>query len=344
MAKSTAKAPSAPDASQTKVQQSPVFAGIINELNLNQDQLQKRQGLMLRIEDLLSKRFKARNRLISYIMRFDHPKSMVSSADVAALEAILNSISQAEQLNVIIHSPGGDGSIIEKMVEMCRGHLPRNNAILRVIVPNIAKSAATLFSLGADTIVMGYCSELGPIDPQVRVAVSGITQYISALAFVEARDELMRQVQEATKANEPTTALLQQLAGLNIPFTHEMQNQITFAENTAARLLQKYMLKSIKKDAEREAKAREIAKKLLSKQLFPVHGHFIDAHNAKDDLGLDVVFLDRTDDLWKLIWEYYIRAEIQMNIPQAANTVKYKLFESGQHSLITQDITKDLGS
>jgi len=212
-------------------------------------------------------------------------------------------------------------------------------------VSNIAKSAATVFALGADTIIMGYCSELGPIDPQVRVAVSGIVHFISALAFVESRDEIMIKITEATKANEPTGALMQQLAGLNIPFTHEMQNQINFAEKTAIRLLEKYMLKAtIKKDGDREKKAKEIAKKLLSKQLFPIHGHFINANNAKNDLELSVDIIDRTDDLWKLIWEYYIRAEIQMNIPQAPNTVKLKLFESADQSLVTQDFAKDPAS
>src|SRR5262249_17470124 len=38
---------------------------------------------------------------------------------------------------------------------------------LRVIVPDFAKSAGTLMALGADQIVMGDTSELGPIDPQV---------------------------------------------------------------------------------------------------------------------------------------------------------------------------------
>lgn len=329
MAKSAAKpkAPTDAQAAQAKIQQSPAFAGIINELNLVQDQLTKRQALMRRIEEALSERYDAPNRMISYIFRFDHPKSLITSADIAPLDAVLNPISHAQELNILLHSPGGDGSIIEKMVEMCRGHLPRHDAKLRVIVPNIAKSAATVFALGADTIIMGYCSELGPIDPQIRVTVSGIVHFISALAFVESRDEIMTKIQEATKANEPTAALLQQLAGLNIPFTHEMQNQINFAEKTAIRLLDKYMLKAtIKNDADREKKAKEIAKKLLSKQLFPIHGHFINANNAKDDLELSVDILDRTDDLWKLIWEYYIRAEIQMNIPLAPNVVKLKLF------------------
>jgi hypothetical protein len=252
------------------------------------------------------------------------------------LDAILNSISGAEELNVLIHSPGGDGSIVEKMVEMCRGHLSYKDSKLRVIVPNIAKSAATVFSLGADEIIMGYSSELGPIDPQVPIVVSGVTKYVSALAFVETRDLLMEQLNEAIKAKEPTQGILTQLAGLNIVFTNEAANAINFSKQTAIRLLDKYMLKERIKDAKSRAKkAEEIAEKLLSKELFPIHGHFINAATAEKDLDLEVKTLDRQDNLWQLIWEYYIRAEIHMDLP-APQGVKIKLFESGQQSLVSQ--------
>jgi hypothetical protein len=279
--------------------------------------------------------------MVSYIIRFGHPKGMIHSADIAALDSMLTSVVHAQEINVLLHAPGGDGAIVEKMVEMCRGHLPMHRPKLRVIVPNIAKSAATLFALGADQIVMGYSSELGPIDPQVTIVHSGVTQFISAFAFVESRDALMDKIAEATKKNEPISGLLAQLAGLNIPFTQEMENQIHFAENTATRLLGKYMLTDKFTDpAVREQKAREIAEKLLSKKLFPIHGHFINAAMAKNDIGLDVDILDRTDDLWKLLWEYYIRAEIQMMIPPGPQQIKLKLFESSGESLVTPEAAK----
>jgi hypothetical protein len=212
------------------------------------------------------------------------------------------------------------------------------NRKFRVVVPNIAKSAATLLALGADQILMGYCSELGPIDPQVPIVVSGMTQWVSAFAFVEARDKLMEQIAKASKNKTPTVGLLQQLAGLNIPFTDEMENQIGFAQKTAVTLLDKYMLSpSYPKPKARTKKATEIAKKLLSKQLFPVHGHYIDGVTAKN-LGLEVEVLDKNDTLWKQIWDYYIRCEVQMNLPLQAGLIKTKLFESGnQISLVAQD-------
>jgi hypothetical protein len=326
-----------PDPS-AKYQKTPIFMAVLNELNVTTDQFQKRQKLINDIEVALTARYGGANRLISYVLRFGHARTSMLTGDIPSLETVLNSISGADQINLLLHSPGGDGTIVEKMVDMCRSHLSGQNRKLRVIVPNIAKSAATVLALGADQILMGYCSELGPIDPQVPIVVSGMTQWISAFAFVEARDKLMDQIAEAIKKKEPTVGLLQQLAGLNIPFTDEMENQIGFAKKTAVTLLDKYMLKPSHSEAtERAKKANDIAQKLLSKQLFPVHGHYIDGSTAKQ-LGLEVEVLDKADVLWKQIWDYYIRCEVQMNIPLQAGYIKTKLFESGnQVSLVTQD-------
>jgi Serine dehydrogenase proteinase len=330
--------PTPPHDSGAKYQGTPVFMAVLNELNINQDQLLKRQRLIGDIETALTARYGSANRLISYVLRFGHPRTSMHASDIPNIETVLNSISGADQINLLLHSPGGDGTIVEKMVEMCRSHLSGQNQKFRVIVPNIAKSAATILALGADQILMGYCSELGPIDPQVPMVVSGIIQLVSAFAFVEARDKLVAQIADATKKREPTVGLLTQLAGLNIPFTDEMENQIGFSKKTAVTLLDKYMLKlHFGQAEERAAKANEIAEKLLSKQLFPVHGHYIDGATAKQ-LGLVAEVLDKDDALWKLIWDYYIRCEVQMNIPIQQGLIKTKLYESGNGvSLVSQD-------
>ncbi len=228
--------------------------------------------------------------------------------------------------------------IIEKMVDMCRSHLSGSNKLFRVIVPNVAKSAATVLALGSDKVLMGYCSELGPIDPQVSIAVSGLTQWVSAWSFVDARDSLMKELAEATKKKQPLAGILQQIAGLNIPFTKEMENWVYFAGKTAETLLYKYMLASkFKNMRTRKRTANNIAGKLLSKALFPVHGQFIDGLTAQK-LGLEVEMLDRNEELWLKLWEYYIRAEVQMNVQVQAGQIKTKLFESSQASLVVQDL------
>jgi len=96
--------------------------------------------------------------------------------------------------------------------------------------------------------------------------------------------------------------------------------------------------KRFPKSKARSKKAAEIAEKLLSKQLFPVHGHYISGQTAQN-LGLEVEVVDKDDELWQKIWEYYIRAEVQMNLLAAApGMIKTKLFESATGSLVNQDV------
>ena len=90
----------------------------------------------------------------------------------------------------------------------------------------------------------------------------------------------------------------------------------------------------------RAKQAAKIARALLSKALFPIHGHFIDAKTA-GTLGLEVEFLEKDDGLWKLIWEYYLRAEVQMIITGNPQIQRFKLFESSKESLVTQEFTKE---
>lgn len=329
--------PQVPDPS-LKYSESPKYTALLNETNVNLEQLRRRQKLLEELDTALSDKYRAKNRTMVYLMRFGHVRTQMSSSDIPPFEAALKSITGADQINLILQSPGGDATIVEKMIEMCRAHLSGKKSKFRIIIPNVAKSAATVMALGADSILMGYCSELGPIDPQVQIVVSGTVQWVSALSFVESRDRLMEQIAAAAAAGEPLNGLLQQLAGLNIPFTTEMENHISFAKKTAVTLLDRFMLKArLPKAEQRRQKAEEIAEKLLSKQLFPVHGHTIGGATAKSQLDLEVELLERTDELWELIWEYYMRCELQMNLPLNPPLVKTKCFESSFESLVTQD-------
>jgi hypothetical protein len=118
---------------------------------------------------------------------------------------------------------------------------------------------------------------------------------------VEARDRLVKDIGKAVQKKQSTVALLQQLASLNIPFTNEMENQIGFAKKTAITLLDKFMLRGkYPQPKARAKKADQIAEKLLSKQLFPVHGHYISGPTAKQ-MGLEVEVLNKDDELWEKI-------------------------------------------
>jgi hypothetical protein len=67
-------------------------------------------------------------------------------------------------LEILIHSTGGHSSVAFRLAQYFRRHCTQ----LNILVPIMAKSAATLLSLNADSIFMGEFAELGPLDTQLR--------------------------------------------------------------------------------------------------------------------------------------------------------------------------------
>jgi hypothetical protein len=66
-------------------------------------------------------------------------------------------------IDVWLDSPGGDPHAAYKLMLDLRSRC----RTLRVVIPDYAKSAATLFALGMDVIFMAPAAELGPLDIQI---------------------------------------------------------------------------------------------------------------------------------------------------------------------------------
>lgn len=72
---------------------------------------------------------------------------------------------QGDELNIILHSPGGSPSPAAAIVNYIRAKF--QNVV--VFVPHMAMSAATMIACSADRIVMGRHSSIGPVDPQFLI-------------------------------------------------------------------------------------------------------------------------------------------------------------------------------
>jgi len=70
---------------------------------------------------------------------------------------------KTNEVDIIIETPGGIAETVEDMVELIRSRHER----IGIIIPGMAKSAGTIFSMAGDEILMGDTSALGPIDAQV---------------------------------------------------------------------------------------------------------------------------------------------------------------------------------
>jgi len=88
--------------------------------------------------------------------------------DTVPFVDLLHNVPQNQDLDLLLHTGGGDIDAAEKLISMVRNKV--GPALLRIVVPDFAKSAGTLMVLGADRVVMSDTSELGPIDPQVSLA------------------------------------------------------------------------------------------------------------------------------------------------------------------------------
>lgn len=291
------------------------YSSILQETDVAKSQRDARVQLL---KDMATSKLnddKGPNGVIAHISQ-----GALSTADIPALGNVLLGIGDVVTLNLILHSPGGDGTVVEKVVSLCRAQCKR----FRAIIPNDAKSAATLIALGADEIVMGPPSELGPIDAQIEVVINGVPRYLSAQSFIDARDELLDRHTKALQAKQDTSATLQMIASIDHPFTAECVRLMEFGRDVGRKLLNKHMFSHSK---DKQKKANAVVDTLSSVKTFQVHGRRIDGIAARK-LGLKVKMCGQNDPLWKKVWEYYTRVEIALGASNAE-----KLFET-EHELL----------
>jgi hypothetical protein len=110
---------------------------------------------------------------------------MITSGDLQGLMETVSGL-PGPNLDLILHSPGGQAEATEMMVRYLRAKYTH----IRVIVPFAAMSAATMWAMAADELVMGAHSQVGPIDPQLNLP-SGLVVPAGALLgqFREIMDE-----------------------------------------------------------------------------------------------------------------------------------------------------------
>ena len=80
------------------------------------------------------------------------------------IDAAITTSATDTAIDVWLESPGGDAHSAYKIFLELRSRCSR----LRVVVPDYAKSAATLLLLGADAVYMSASAELGPLDVQIE--------------------------------------------------------------------------------------------------------------------------------------------------------------------------------
>ena len=125
--------------------------------------------------------------VILYASKWTQPGPNVSpdlvsivDEDVQGIMEVIHGL-RGPKLDLILHSPGGSVEAAEALVLYLRSKFDH----IRVIVPSLAMSAATMITCAADEIVLGKHSFLGPIDPQFVLATRLGQRMVPAQAILE---------------------------------------------------------------------------------------------------------------------------------------------------------------
>jgi hypothetical protein len=98
-------------------------------------------------------------------------------------------------LDLILHSPGGEIEAAEALVSYLRTKF----SDVRVIVPGMAMSAATMMACAGNRILMGKHSFLGPIDPQFVINTATGPRQVAAFAILEQFELAKTECQDTAK-------------------------------------------------------------------------------------------------------------------------------------------------
>lgn len=150
-----------------------------------------------------------RNVVVYYTnwMQPGSPDVSIVLSDINGLMEVFKDLDTDLGLDLILHSPGGDPTAADSLVRYMRQMF----ADVRVIVPVAAMSAATMWALSADRILMGKHSQLGPIDPQLLSVNGMVPAGAIARTFQRAQDEC---ASDASKLSAWVPTLQQYFPGL----------------------------------------------------------------------------------------------------------------------------------
>ena len=266
----------------------------------------------------ISKHFENRY-VVSFYTRFD---SRIGNNDYDAemLNTLLGGSNKAKKakLLLMINSPGGDPLAAEKIIKVL-SEFSGND--YWVIVPGVAKSAATMICLGASRIILSPISELGPIDLQVDRGGSSLA---STYSIITAYDKLMEKGINLGQDRriEPILQQLQEFRASEIEYFRRVNN---LSSDIAEKVLKRGMLK----DSTIE-EIKELIKIFIDPEKSKVHGRPIYYSDLKEVDGkgsFSLQLVDMTSSVWRDLTEYHTRATTHFQVSKTG-----KILESEENS------------
>lgn len=212
-----------------------------------------------------------------------------------------------DRLVVVLNTGGGEVEAVERMVEMQRHFYSE----VYFVIPHLAMSAGTIYCMSGDKIYMDYSSSLGPIDPQVQNKEG---KWVPALGYLDKFEEILENARKGSITNvEYAIAQNQDLAelrryeqarDLSVTLLKQWLTQYKFKDWTTHRSEGANKGNPVT-NAEKEARADEIAKQLGDNKLWHSHGRRIGIDTLRNKLKLEIEDYSTTDELREKINDYH---------------------------------------
>lgn len=215
-----------------------------------------------------------------------------------------------KSIDIILETPGGFAEVVEDLIR----NLRKKYTNIGVIVPGYAKSAGTIFAMGADEILMGDTSALGPIDAQI---INQNGKNYSAGAFLEGLENIKRESKD--KLEEIYKPILQNISPGEI---EQCKNCQEFTQKLVKEWLVKYRFRNKELNLEEKQNlAEEIAKELSNNHRWKTHGKSLNIEDLRN-LKLEITDFSENEELNDAIMRYYTLMRMTFSGPI------YKYFET----------------
>lgn len=153
------------------------------------------------------------HRVLCFCQDRTNRRESIDDSTCQKLLTALKEEGQQEKIAVFVESSGGDIDCTYRILRSLRRHA----SVVEVLVARWAKSAATFFCLGADTVYMGQDAELGPLDTQL-VDPRGSVFPKSALNAFKSLEYLRQYLLETL---DQVVATLMRSGRMDIPYAIE---------------------------------------------------------------------------------------------------------------------------
>jgi hypothetical protein len=236
----------------------------------------------------------------------------ISLADKDGFDEVTRNLPKDSKIDILLHSPGGSAEAAESIVALLRDRF----SYIRFIIPNVAKSAATMLAMSGEQLLMDDRSELGPTDPQMIFTQEGRVIVAPAQAI---KDQFKAAQDEINADPNKLPSWVPILGWYGPALLAQCDNHLALAEELVSKWLEQYMFAS---DPRAKEKAERIAGYLADHNRFRSHERRV---GIADLQALDANILDmRTEpELHDAVRDLYTAITLTFT-----NTGAYKIVEN----------------